>query len=230
MMRFLVAVLVIGMGGWMLWQVMPETSSWDGDPMRLVLLIGWGLFVMAGMFGSGIGILRAFRDLAIWAVILVAIAGGYVFRHDLQDVASQFTAGLIPGSPHSSVDDEGRLQVTLFRAPNGHFEADVAVQGTPVRFVLDTGASTVVLSARDARRVGLDPDSLRFDVLTRTANGTGRAASVILNEVRLGRIVRRDVRALVARPGSLYVSLLGQNFLDSLSSYERRGNRITLRD
>ena len=229
-MRFLVAVLVIGIGGWMLWQVMPEASSWNGDPMRLVLLVGWGLFVLAGMFGSGIGIVRAVRDLAIWAVILVTIAGGYVFRHDLQDVASQFTAGLIPGSPHSTIDDDGRVAVTLFRAPNGHFEADVKVQGTSVRFVLDTGASTVVLSARDARRAGLDPDKLRYDVLTRTANGTGRAASVVLDDVRLGEIVRRDVRALVAQPGSLYVSLLGQNFLDSLSSYERRGNRMTLHD
>ena len=230
MRRLVLAVLVITIGGWLLWQIMPEPAGDAGDTMHAVLLGAWGLLVLAGIFGSGIGIGRALRDLTAWAVIALALTALYVFRYDVQDFGSQLTAGLIPGSPISRVDDEGRIRVTLVRDPSGHFEADADVNGASVRFVVDTGASTVVLSARDASRAGLDPADLVFDVPTRTANGIGRAARVTLEELRVGAVVRRDLDALVAHPGSLSISLLGQNFLESLSSYEKRGDRLTLRD
>lgn len=230
MNRVLLAIVAIMAGGWLLWQIMPEPGGPNGDVPRIVLLCAWGALVLFGILGSGIGIGRAVRDLTAWAVIALALTALYVFRYDVQDFGSQLTAGLIPGSPISRVDDEGRVRVTLVRDPSGHFEADARVNRASVRFVVDTGASTIVLSARDARRVGLDPDELRYDVSTRTANGIGRAARVRLDELRIGGLLRRDIAALVAPPGSLSISLLGQNFLESLHSYEKRGDRLTLRD
>ena len=230
MKRFLLAAIAIAAGGWLLWQMMPDSGGPSGDVPRIILLASWAALVLFGILGSGIGLGRAIRDLAAWAVIALALTALYVFRYDVQDFGSQLTAGLIPGSPISRVDDDNRIRVTLVRDPSGHFEADALVNGAPVRFVVDTGASTIVLSARDAARAGIDPDGLNFDVLTRTANGQGRAARVRLDEIRVGALVRRDLPALVSPPGRLSISLLGQNFLESLHSYEKRGDRMTFRD
>ena len=230
MTRLLLAIVAVAGGGWLLWQIMPDPNGPNSDIPRIVALAAWGALVMFGIAGSGIGLGRAVRDLAAWAVIVLALTALYVFRYDVQDFGSQLTAGLIPGSPISRMDDNGRIRVTLVRDPSGHFEADTLVNGSPVRFVVDTGASTIVLSTRDAARAGFDPAELRFDVPTRTANGIGRAARVRLDEVRIGALVRRDIPALVSSPRTLSISLLGQNFLESLHSYEKRGDRLTLRD
>lgn len=229
-MRFALAAIAILAGGWVLWQIMPAPGGANAHWPQVLILGAWGLLVLFGIFGSGIGLGRALRDLAAWAIIAFALTALYVFRYDVQDFGSQLTAGLIPGSPISRMDDEGRVRVTLVRDPSGHFEADARVNGAPIRFVVDTGASTIVLSARDAAGAGFEPRELNFNVPTRTANGIGRAARVQLEEVRIGALVRRNVTALVAHPGSLSISLLGQNFLESLSSYEKRGDRLTLRD
>jgi aspartyl protease family protein len=76
----------------------------------------------------------------------------------------------------------------------------------------------------------MDVDELNFSIRTQTANGTGRAARASIDQFYLGGIERRNMTVLVAEPGRLAQSLLGQQFLESLHSYEKRGDRLTLRD
>ena len=94
--------------------------------------------------------------------------------------------------------------------------------------VLDTGASSVVLTREDAKAAGLPLEVLNYTVNIDTANGRARAAPVTLDRLAVGGLVERSVRALVAQPGQLKTSLLGMSFLNRLQSWEVRGDRLVL--
>ena len=87
-------------------------------------------------------------------------------------------------------------EVVLRASADGHFYANATVDGVAVRFLVDTGASSITLSAADARRVGFDPEALDYFLPVTTASGAALAARVTLDEVRLGSIAlsRRDGR------------------------------------
>ena len=95
--------------------------------------------------------------------------------------------------------------------------------------MFDTGASTVVLTAEDARRIGLDAAGLDFSAEVSTANGSAMAAPTRLARVAVGPIVVRNVRALVTRPGAMRESLLGMSFLEQLQSYGVERGRLTFK-
>jgi aspartyl protease family protein len=117
----------------------------------------------------------------------------------------------------------------LRAAADGHFYANATVDGVPVRFLVDTGASSIALSAEDARRLGFDPERLHYFLPVTTANGTALAARVTLGDVRLGSIAFANVAAAVMSPGALDRSLLGMSFLDRLAGFEIAGDRLILR-
>lgn len=168
--------------------------------------------------------------LAIWLVILLVLMAGYQYRYELQDVASRLSAGLIPGSPLNIVDADGRAAVMIERLGNGHFQVRAQINGVGVPVLVDTGATSTVLTFEDARRAGYDPETLIFNIPTMTANGQSSAARVVADEIRVGDIVRRNMPVMVAQSGRLESSLLGMNFIGSLSGFDMRGERLILRD
>jgi aspartyl protease family protein len=95
--------------------------------------------------------------------------------------------------------------------------------------IVDTGASSIVLRPEDARKAGIDPDTLTYRIPVMTANGRTVAARVLIDTVAIGPLDRTKVEALVARPGALTQSLLGMSFLSRLRSYEFSGDFLTLR-
>ncbi len=190
----------------------------------------WGALIAAGILGSGMRFGDIARQLVIWSVIILTLMVAYLFRYDAQDIASRITGGLVPGSPISRVGDNGRQQVTLIRSNFGHFEVSASINGKPVRFLIDTGASSVVLSYEDAINIGINPDRLSFTVPVSTANGRAMAATARIDVMAIGSISRSDKNVLVSAPGALSGNLLGMSFLGTLSSYEVRGDRMILRD
>lgn len=206
-------------------------SFGSGDNAARALYLGiWGAVLAAGVLGSGMRLGYVARSLAVWLLIILVLIAGYQYRYELQDIASRVTAGLIPGSPLALGMDEGRATVTLEKRPNGHFEARVLVDGVEVPVVVDTGATSTVLTARDAERAGFDPASLNFSVPISTANGMARAAIATARELTLGGIVRRNMPVMVTSAGTLDQSLLGMNFIGTLSGFDMRGDRMILRD
>lgn len=111
---------------------------------------------------------------------------------------------------------------------DGHYYADADVDGTFVRFLVDTGASTVALTFHDAQRLGLDPASLDYNWRIRTAGGEVLGASVLIGEIKIGRVTVSNVDAMVLRDG-LEQSLLGMSFLSELDSYEFKRGSLILR-
>lgn len=116
----------------------------------------------------------------------------------------------------------------LWRAEDGLFYVDAEVNGQPVHFLVDTGASIIVLTAEDARRVGAVPDEAAFQHIADTAGGKSAMAKIKLGQMTVGQTTATSVNAAVAREG-LGVSLLGQNWLSYLASVTIEGDRMTLK-
>ena len=178
-----------------------------------------------GAFGGA-----ALRNMAIWLFVFVGLIAGYQNRNAVQDFASMITAGLIPARPQVSTSAGHGVIVTIGKSDNGHFEVDADVNGNSVRFLIDTGASGIALSATDAAAIGIDMSSLSFVVPISTANGQAIAARARIDEITIGTIIRRNLRALVAKDGALDQSLLGMDYLNSLSSFTFKQDELQLRD
>ncbi|MDX2158924.1 MAG: TIGR02281 family clan AA aspartic protease [Hyphomicrobiaceae bacterium] len=103
--------------------------------------------------------------------------------------------------------------VELQRSPDGHFHADAYVNGQSIPVLIDTGATLVALSYDDAIAAGIAVSDGDFIHWSNTANGKARFASVMLDDVRIGDVVVRNVRAAVSEPGRLTKTLLGMSFL-----------------
>jgi aspartyl protease family protein len=131
-------------------------------------------------------------------------------------------------SPGRTVTTDGG-DVVVPRRADGSFTIAGKVNERDVRFMFDTGASAVVLTAETAAAAGVAGSGLDYAVPVSTANGRTLAAAVTLESVTIGNITERRLRALVVRPGLLQQNLLGMTFLERLASYEVRGNRLILR-
>ena len=108
----------------------------------------------------------------------------------------------------------------------GHVVLEAAVNGAPLRMLVDTGASLVTLTTADARAAGIDPAGLVFNGYVETANGRARTAPVTLREVRVDQLSIYDVPGAVLE--NLNASLLGMSFLRRLQGYEMRDGKLTI--
>lgn len=158
---------------------------------------------------------RMLQQAGLWVLIFLGVIAAVGLWGDIrQTVAPQ----------QSVLAGEGR--VALPRAPDGHFYVTLEVNGEPVRFMVDTGATGTVLTRADASRVGLGGD-LAYYSEAMTANGTVRTAPVTLEQVALGPFTDRDVAAYV-NEGEMSQSLLGMSYLQRFGRIEIAGNEMVL--
>ncbi len=120
--------------------------------------------------------------------------------------------------------------VELRAGHNGHFNAEVDVNGRSIDVMVDTGASVVALTYEDAERVGIFPKYSDFTHKVSTANGIARVAPVLLDSVEIGDIQVRDVRGVVAERGKLGRTLLGMSFLSRLEKFEMSAGTLVLKE
>jgi aspartyl protease family protein len=123
----------------------------------------------------------------------------------------------------------GASAVNIPRAQGGEFAIRVKINGVATAMVVDTGATSVVLSYETAKAIGLPLEVLEYDVDVETAGGHTKAARLTLDRLAIGRLVERAVPALVVQRGQMKTNLLGMSFLDRLESWEVRADRLVLR-
>ncbi len=172
----------------------------DDTVMRLVYLglllatlIGWAAVELR----KGLG--RTVKMVVAWGMILLGLMAVYGLWGDI-------TRGMRPSQ------QAGAAEITLPRAEDGHYYAQLEIQGQEISFMVDTGASDVVLTQADARKLGLDPASLLYLGQAFTANGPVRTARVDLPDVRFGPFSDPSIGASV-NEGSMDGSLLGMSYL-----------------
>lgn len=165
----------------------------------------------------------------ITATLALIVFAGYTFSNQVLELVSPSQSGLKPiAAERKPTKPTGRVALSLKRQSNGLFSARGRVNGSPTELTIDTGATTVVLSAEDARRAGINLADLAYTVPVQTGNGTVYAAPAQLERIFVGPLGAADVEALIAKPGRLEFSLLGMSFLKRLRSYRVQGNHMTL--
>jgi aspartyl protease family protein len=188
--------------------------------LYLVLLLSVGL--AGGMRGfKNRPLPKIWRDAAIWVAIIVLLVFAYSFRDEFGH--SRLMAEFMPD--HAQVSADG--SVSIRASEGGHFFVEGKVNGTSVRFLIDTGASEVVLTPDDARRVGLEPDALDYSRYSITANGGVKGAPVTLKSLSIANITREDMPATVNTVW-MHESLLGMSFLRRLRGFRVDGNTLVL--
>ena len=158
---------------------------------------------------------RVAQQASIWALIFVGVVAAFGMWGDIQRSVR----------PMQSVTAGGEIVVP--RSPDGHYYLVAEINGTPVNFVVDTGASDMVLTQGDAARAGIDPSTLRYVGQAMTANGMVSTAAVTLDSVMLGGVIDEGVRAVV-NGGEMGGSLLGMRYLDRFSSIQIRDGELVL--
>ncbi len=189
-----------------------DTASLVYLLLLLLLVAGSYLLVSRGRLG------QVLTQAALWALIFLGLIAAYGLWPDIR-------SALLP-TQAAVVTPQGQA-VTVPRAMNGHYYLELQVNGAPVTFTVDTGATDMVLSHEDARRAGIDPKNLAYLGSADTANGTVRTARVALDEVALEGIVDRNIRAVVT-DGELDSSLLGMSYLHLFSRLEIAGGELIL--
>jgi aspartyl protease family protein len=160
---------------------------------------------------------------------LVLVAGGYAVRildHALSAPPAAKAAAVQLDEPRAPVHSGRTLTLTTGR--DGHYEAEARISGRSIDFIVDTGASLVILRASDAASIGIRPMRSDYTATVSTANGKINAARATLDRVELGGITVRDVPALVLPDEALWRNLLGMSFLSKLKRYEVANGRLVL--
>ncbi len=190
----------------------------SGDDQAALVYLVLLLVVVGGsmLIGTRKQLNTSLQQLVIWGLIFIGAIGAYSIR-------DQITAQLYPSHPR--LMDQGT--VAFNRARDGHFYADVEVNGKRITFVVDTGASDIVLNYADAQKVGIDLDRLVYTDQANTANGLVPIAHTQLDSVVLGRFIDRNILATV-NGGELDTSLLGMRYLRRFRSIEITGGRMIL--
>lgn len=175
----------------------------------LASLLGWIMVEFRKRMG------QALRMGLAWGLIFVGVMAGYGLWNDIQRQTLQV----------QTVTEAGSVEVP--RSADGHYYLTLAINGTELPFMVDTGASGLVLSLTDAEHLGIDPQSLAFLGEASTANGVVRTAQVTLPLVKLGPFRNENFRAYVTE-GEMQGSLLGMDYLGQFR-IEVAGDRMILR-
>lgn len=201
----------------------PGALSGREDWASVIRTVGLLALVGSGLLHMRTKPLHMIRNLVAWLIIGVVVFIGFSFRQEILVVKDRVFGELNPSGGVAGARGEMR-----FRAgSDGHFHIQALVNGALIRFMVDTGASQVVLSPGDAMRVGLNPEELRFVGRARTANGVVAMAPVRLKSLKIGDILVEDLRASV-NAAAMGQSLLGMSFLNRLSGYRVENGTLIL--
>lgn len=226
-LRWLLIIVAVIILGYWLSDLYPGTfGDGDGDKIgRFFYLTALLALVAAGFVSRRrISLNRATKFAGLWFAIVAVLALGYAFRSELKMAGGRVFGELMPG--YNIANAPQIVEITA--SNNGHYMIDSLVNGRPLRFMVDTGASLVVLSPSDAERLGYELSELNFDRSMRTANGIVQGASIRIERISIGSIEMEDVPAIV-NGTSLPHSLLGMSYLERLTSFGIRDGRLTLR-
>ncbi|WP_339106960.1 TIGR02281 family clan AA aspartic protease [Thioclava sp. GXIMD4216] len=184
-----------------------------GQLVYLVLL----LTVVGGyvMFDFRRNLSRRLQQLAIWALIFLGVLAAVGLWADIRSTVL----------PSQKVVAENRIEVP--KAPDGHFYLTAKVNGKPIRFIVDTGATTIALSREDARKAGINTSDMAFIGRASTANGMIRTAPVRLATMDLGPIHDTNVPASV-NAAEMDGSLLGMTYLSKFARIELSADKLIL--
>jgi len=195
------------------------------DQTNALQALGLLALVSSGLiYSRGIQLGQAARNAAIWIGVCAILLIGYTYRGELNQAFVQVRGELLPAYAVSNAPHE----MTVNASADGGFYILGQINGAPVRFVIDTGANGVLLSPDDAKRAGIDVDTLKYIAPAETANGVGYYAPIMLPKLTVGQLTLSTVNAAVNK-APMSSSLLGMAFLRQMDSVQIHGDQLTLK-
>lgn len=202
----------------------PNALSSSDDKMRFFYLLTLIAFVASSLFfRRKREMYNSLRSFTIWVGIFLAAITIYSFRTEFNNIKERITVELFPSKAIINSDNS----ISFRKSADGHFHVQASIHSKKISFLLDTGATDVVLTIDDAKRIGVDIDELEYTSIYNTANGRIYAAPVTVPAITIGNITIYDVRASVNN-SLMDKSLLGMSFLEKLRKYEVNQDTITL--
>jgi aspartyl protease family protein len=225
--RFLIWIALVGAGGFGIWELsrlFPGSLKDSADQAYFLRYVAVLALVASGVVYGRYSLKESARNIAIWIGIAAILVLGYTYYPQIEDAAGNARSELIPGYPVNTTASE----MVFSKDRNGEFLVIGDAHATTVKFLVDTGASDIVLSPDDAQRIGIDISKLRFDRNYETANGEGQGAAYTLDTLQIGPLELFNVPVSINR-AKMRNSLLGMSFLDRMKSFEFRGRKLYLR-
>lgn len=223
--RFIVAFVVLSAG--VAYIIDRFDGDWHSEAARDRMGYALGPVLLLSYFLASRYAIPAWQHLkrmGVWVLFMLILVVLYSFRAELGTVQARVVAAVMPARGFAT--QPGTL--SFYRSSNGHFYIEARVNGHPVRFLVDTGASDIVLNPHAARTLGFHPDTLHFSRTYQTANGQGRGAPVQLETFQVGDLVLRHLPASVNRAPMRH-SLLGMRFFNRLTGFQIQKERLTIR-
>lgn len=190
----------------------------------------WYLVGLLALSSSALVRMRGLRLASVvgavagWTAVFAVLFAGYAFRGDLRAIGVKLQTALNPEHPVAAAQGT----VVIGRSAENSFYVAGQINGQPARFLIDTGATDIVLNQDDAARAGLTPAAQQFSRPSETANGVGYGASGVVKSLVVGSIRLTDVPVQINK-APMSASLLGMTFLQRLESYDVKGDQLTLR-
>ena len=182
---------------------------------QVLYLTIFGVLIAAGLWArSRNNLSQTAQHVAIWVLIFIAAIAAFGLWGDLER--------------HLGVQsDNGNKRIKIPISLNGHYNLRLRINDVSVDFVVDTGATDIVLSQADASRIGLDLGQLAFTGRASTANGIVETARVTLDKIEIANVIDRNVSAIVNK-GELFGSLLGMGYLQRWGRIEIENGVLSL--
>lgn len=198
----------------------------NNDLSQIVYLVILILIMSYGMINrKEMSLKKIVKYFLIWSLIGLIIIALYAYRFEFNNFKERISGEINPTS--AQLNQQGQLIINI--SDDSHFYVKILINKKPILFMVDTGASDIVLNLQDALKIGVNPKNLIFNRQFQTANGRVLGASIILKEVEISGIKFRDVKASVTN-GEMGVNLLGMSFLRRFGKYEFYQDRLILTD
>ncbi|CAN5424027.1 TIGR02281 family clan AA aspartic protease [soil metagenome] len=224
-LAWLAGVIAAGVLAASLFRAAPWALRTGYDWTFVVMWGGFLLLMSAGLLRARRGeLLKGAGHVAIWVAVVAVLALGYLYRAELAQAPQRLRMALNVGAPVAT----GERELRVAQTEGGAFVIVGQVNGQPVLFMVDTGATDTVLSPADAQRVGIDVAALDYDQTAETANGLGYGATWTADRLAIGGL-QLGAFPMVVNKAPMSGSLLGMSFLSKLESYEVRDRTLILR-
>lgn len=197
----------------------------NGDQaLNFIYFMGWLVLVGSALLARRLPVGQSAKMAIAWLLIFGAAFVAFALRDDFIALGSRAMA---EARGDNVVETHGQ-EIRIRRSDDGHFWVNAEVNGRPVRFLVDSGATVTTLSRATAAQVGVEAER-GFGVMVDTANGTTVEDRGQADRLRVGPIERRGLALHISRDDGDGINVIGMNFLSSLTAWGVEGNTLLLK-
>lgn len=195
----------------------------EDQNINLIFAIGALVLVGSALFSRRLGLGEIIRSILGWLAIFALFIVGFSYQTEIRAIWSRVSGELTGSNDQQIVGETLRIR----QSADGHFWINGVVNGTPIRFLIDSGATTTAMTLSVAEAANVDISSSPFPVILSTANGSVEAKRATIQNLQVGPMIARDLSIVVAQEfgGS---NVIGMNFLSKLQSWRVEGNEMIL--